>query len=201
MPPATMRQLVGPELLSGLKMDLNRPFGNGIDDNGNGVIDEPTNGIDDDGDGNIDEADENEETELFYQVSSAGTALATTPPCDLSQTADAAGTVNPVDQSQARQLYARHLYCMMLLLMNHDGTDQDVARQVAQWAVNIVDFRDRDSIMTGFEYDVNPFDGWIVDGDLTSDDSISEPHIVWGCERPELLITETLAFHDRRTRT
>ena len=22
---------------------------------------------------------------------------------------------------------------------------------------------------------------------------------VWGCKRPELLITETLAFHDRRT--
>ena len=22
---------------------------------------------------------------------------------------------------------------------------------------------------------------------------------MWGCERPELLITETLAFHDRRT--
>ena len=24
-------------------------------------------------------------------------------------------------------------------------------------------------------------------------------HTVWGCKRPELLITETLAFHDRRT--
>ena len=28
-------------MLAGLKMDLNRPFGNGRDDNGNSVVDEP----------------------------------------------------------------------------------------------------------------------------------------------------------------
>ena len=34
--------------------------------------------------------------------------------------------------------------------------------------MNVVDFRDRDSTMTGFEYDAKPFDnhGWNVDGDL-----------------------------------
>ena len=63
--------------------------------------------------------------------------------------------------------------------------------------------------MTPFEYDENPFDGWDVDGDIsnTSDwDGDGNPGgnndtggIVWGCERPELLITETLAWHDRRT--
>ena len=88
-------------------------------------------------------------------------------------------------------------------------TDQekDDARRVAQWAVNIVDFRDRDAIMTPFEYDIEPFDatGWNVDGIIgtatvpSPDDTASHRGLVWGCERPELLITETLAFHDRRT--
>lgn len=49
--------------------------------------------------------------------------------------------------------------------------------------------------------DIGP---WSVDGYLgagfwgASDDAGPERALVWGCERPELLITETLAFHDRR---
>ena len=38
---AIMPGLFAPELLAGRKMDLNRAFGNGRDDNGNGVVDEP----------------------------------------------------------------------------------------------------------------------------------------------------------------
>src|SRR5690606_7033766 len=34
-------QLLPPEVLAGYKMDLNRPFGDGRDNNGNGVVDEP----------------------------------------------------------------------------------------------------------------------------------------------------------------
>ena len=88
----------------------------------------------------------------------------------------------------------------------------------------MVDFRDRDSISTGFEYDVYPFidgnpdgsgpadDGypWDVDddvgttaGDATFPDAIAidplDRGVVWGVERPELLITETIAWHDRKT--
>ena len=33
--------LLAPEVLAGLKMNLNRPFGDGRDNNGNGVVDEP----------------------------------------------------------------------------------------------------------------------------------------------------------------
>ena len=87
-------------------------------------------------------------------------------------------------------------------------------QMIAQWAINAVDFRDPDAIMTPFEYDENPFDGWDVDGWLgvnpgpdgilgTGDDIDDTAHpdrrVVWGAERPELLITETLAAHDRRT--
>ena len=92
------------------------------------------------------------------------------------------------------------------------------ARAIAQWAVNIVDARDADGIMTGFEYDIYPFAAhvssfaqgaetittWNVDNDLTTDENglfIDDANdfrgVVWGCERPELLITETLATHDR----
>jgi hypothetical protein len=135
-----------------------------------------------------------------------------------------------------RQLYARHLYCLMMALLPepsgtadvvmHDGqgdatdsndsetnnnsqTDrqEETARAIAQWAINVVDFRDPDSIMTPFEYDVNPFDadGWDIDIDgllHTNEVTLTtapDRRVVWGCERPELLITETLAMHDVRT--
>jgi hypothetical protein len=203
--------------------------------------------------------------------------------------------------SQGRQLYARHLYCLMLLLvdagyaetpnmptlggdnvnmefmlesiaarrMNNPGapTGADIelavrkltTRRIAQWAINAADFRDADSIMTPFEYDENPWDGWgtrdrngdliPLDGDVATNENGSESMnevagpsggptlatdnmsqvinwaqvantgnrevstnlvtgpatigdqtrgVVWGVERPELLITETLAFHNRR---
>ncbi|MCX7424456.1 MAG: hypothetical protein NTW96_02270 [Planctomycetia bacterium] len=188
---AQIAQLLPPEMLAGLKMDLNRPFGNGRDDNNNGVVDEPG------------------EAELDYQLPSAGSK----PGDEVAYPFDANndGVVNAQDML-ARQLYARHLYIQMLVLMNYHvatpgaptDTEKADARRVAQWAVNIVDFRDRDAIMTPFEYDIEPFDatGWNVDGVIgapSTDDTAPYRGLVWGCERPELLITETLAFHDRRT--
>ena len=52
-----------------------------------------------------------------------------------------------------------------------------MARRIAQWAINVVDFRDPDSIMTPFEYDVNPFNanGWSVDGILGNNRDDAEP--------------------------
>ena len=48
--------------------------------------------------------------------------------------------------------------------------------------------------MTPFVYDTEPFnkDSWNVYG--------PDRGVVWGCESPELLITESLAFHDRRVK-
>ena len=64
---------------------------------------------------------------------------------------------------------------------------------LAQWAVNVVAYRDHNSIMIPFPYDPNPLAA-------TAGTPTTPPlHTVWGCKRPELLITETLAFHDRRT--
>lgn len=146
-----------------------------------------------------------------------------------------------------RQLYARHLFCMALLfggeafaknggltfphenpLVQPDGSpasqaqkERLVIRRIAQWAINCVDFRDPDSTMTPFEFDYNPWNGWQVDGDLTTDGGLLlgaevlpptpplpplppiapiDRGLVWGMEAPDLIITETFAIHDRRSK-
>ncbi len=84
--------------------------------------------------------------------------------------------VNPTEVAAAdndRTQLAKDLY---YLLRAVDTTVP--ARQAAQWAVNVVDFRDPDSVCTRLE----------VDG-VT----------VYGVERPEALITETFAYHARMT--
>ncbi|MBP86559.1 MAG: hypothetical protein CMJ64_07580 [Planctomycetaceae bacterium] len=220
MPPSTAahRQLlnsvllaiVPPDVLSGLPMDVNRPIGNGVDDNGNGLVDEhgPT----------------------------AAQALEAAPGANeqlwngIAFDHDNDGFTSDADAYLTRQLYARHLYVLALSSLrrgqqidfNADGASSraETTHGLAQWAVNVVDFRDPDSIMTHFEYDTNPYNGWQVDGVLTTDENVTlamnmidddgdgtpddpdeatQRGFVWGCERPELLITETLAYHDRRT--
>ncbi len=106
-----------------------------------------------------------------------------------------------------RQDYAKHLYCMMMALtegfaanldLDTDGTADNAqvrAKEIAQWAINAADFRDSDSKMTPFIYDITPLDGWDVDSNLAT---TTNP-VVWGVEKPDLLISETLALHDRRT--
>lgn len=97
-------------------------------------------------------------------------------------------------------LAPQHLFTLALLVCpepidydyDADGTDDPVADQLAfrkdlaQWCVNVRDFMDPDSVNTRFPYDPSPEDGWTPT--LT----------VWGCERPELLLTESFALHDKR---
>lgn len=142
--------------------------------------------------------------------------------------------INTGQQHRAsRQLFARHLFCLMMLLTfehdstaaanikmryklpnftpNHTGTALSDAQQreltvrrIAQWAINVVDYRDKDGIMTPFEYDATPFNGWGVDGDISTDEvtlgTNADRRVVWGCEFPDLVVTESLAFHDRRAK-
>jgi hypothetical protein len=108
---------------------------------------------------------------------------------------------------QAQRLaFAKHFYALAFAIAGNGGalhgdptTAAQHARQLAQWAINIVDFRDADSVMTGFEFDNDLTDGWNVNGDLAENDSDQDRDVVWGCERPELLITETVCWHDRNT--
>lgn len=134
--PNRARDLFGPELVMGHKLDLNRPFHEVPN------FDEPN---------------------------------------------DATGVAR-------RQAFARQLYCLMMAVAQQNGVTVTgtTARQIAQYAVNVVDYRDGDSAMTKFAYDP-AFSG------TSTTWTTGSTNYVWGCERPELLITETLAWHNRRT--
>ncbi len=87
--------------------------------------------------------------------------------------------------------YLRGLYTLALAV---GGTDVTPA-MAAQWAVNVLDFRDEDSTMTGFEYDTIPADGWDVDGDVSTNTGQEKNRaLAWGVERPELVIAETAGW-------
>ena len=188
---ATQRAFA-PRLYSGLKMDINRPFDDGIDNNGDGVFGEPGE-------------------EVLADNQDAQAILGTAGETEMDLNFD---TVRDAGDANARVLYARNLYLLAMLLLAPVDLDQDgtvssgatletseqlqFARAMAQWAVNVVDFRDADSIHTRFVYDPFPWDtqGWAP---LLDDSGAALPpeslSVVWGCERPELLLTETLAVH------
>ena len=171
-----VRDYLSHEVIMGMKMDVNRVFGQGLDDNANGVVDEPAS--DDDVDGTIEGGEAN----------------------TLDLTNDS--LVDIEDQLLARYKFAKQLYILMLLTTEDSALDfPDVfayRTAVAQWCINVVDFRDPDSIHTPFEFDLNPWNGWTPNGNV-ADDEGGERAVVWGAERPELLLTESFAFHDRRT--
>jgi hypothetical protein len=100
---------------------------------------------------------------------------------------DATGTAR-------RQAFARQLYCLLVAIATRNGTtvNATIAEQLAQYAINVVDFRDADSVMTQFKYDPNF-------GPTNTAWTPGANDYVWGCERPEILITETWAWHNRRT--
>jgi hypothetical protein len=92
-----------------------------------------------------------------------------------------------------RQAYFKDLYTLLVAL------GEPANATTAQWAANVVEFRDADSTMTPFEYDTNPADGWDVDNDArdsSGDAKSAQREMLWGAERPEMLITETSAWED-----
>lgn len=260
-------KLLPPDLANGLRLDINRPIGNGRDDNDNGVVDEPG-----EWDGtNQGQFGNNQRTEAPYWESERDELNAFTGNNGqfrderiLYEDRDNDGTGGDVDvddlnligvqgtvdtaaelvtiHNLRRQMLARDLYILAQTLAEpippQTAAESDIqfqqrfrkqsraqARKLAQWAINVVDFRDPDNIMTAFEYDINPFDGWGavgvgIDGNpgtlrdvygadakidnFNSNTAVTPANediggIVWGAERPELLITETLGWHDRAT--
>ena len=186
------------------------------------------NSIDNDGDGEIDELDEVATAGHQRAEYPAGNALSITEQYDVRGTTydlrfeggpSQAAPAPPwtilqehlyFNGQQGRQLLARHLYCLAQLILPDSYECPNIsslvwtaksptekaqfrAKTLAQWAVNVVDFRDSDAAMTRFPYDVDPFtpvpsgEFWYPDGG-----------VVWGQEQSELLLTETLAFHDTR---
>lgn len=224
-----VKQLMPFEFYQGQMFNLNRPFGNGVDDNNNGVVDEP---------GEADNINGPLEPAWTSGIYAAGYTSPPNMAAYLLNDAqdhwwDPAGLGAPYDDPNyasnlinsnphlySRQLFARNLYCLLMLncdvdnyvttsMPNPEGLNPGqlrklFCRRVAQYAINVVDFRDPDAIMTPFEYDEFPFDGWNVDGDLTTDENnlMGSTHrgVVWGMEQQDLVLKETISFHDRRVR-
>ncbi|PQO27406.1 hypothetical protein C5Y96_17865 [Blastopirellula marina] len=218
-------QLLPPEIMRGEPFDLNR------------LLEAPA-----DGNGTDDIFELQSSASITFQ-SLYGTSSAQTPKSDFLNWVDGSANnankavscnppvsitpvnfTNPTSYSVSRQMMARYLYVMVLLLMEEDYqlptidpslmTDASkrrelTKRRIAQWAINVVDFRDRDGVMTPFEYDLEPFkvasgvttnDPWNVDGNLSTTEDSLYRRVVWGAEAPDLVLSETLAFHDRRTK-
>lgn len=208
------------EFTRGLRMDLNRPFGNGFDDDRDGQIDEPHE---------LEAFSQGEQMAVGLDASGQGVPTYAVGEyrreLQLSMGAASAGSRARLG---SRQLLARNLYCLAQLIIPRDYvfpgmTDGAIrpnharirAAAIAQWAVNVVDFRDTDSAMTRFEYDILPFgcgtaNGftgrpayWAPDHLNASVNSVTNKdyvNVVWGMEMPELLLTESLALHDMRIR-
>jgi hypothetical protein len=92
-----------------------------------------------------------------------------------------------------RQAYFKDLYTLLFALDRGSGGATPAA-EIAQWAANAIEFRDADSVMTPFEFDTNPSNGWTVDGDVQTNAGETDRSVVFGVERPEILIAETLAW-------
>jgi hypothetical protein len=177
--------LVSWDMAIGLRMNVNRPFGDGIDNDSDGIADEPG---------------ENE-------AEIAANTFGITDPAFANQCltngrdVDGDGDVDFDDQKRCRELFARHLYVLVRMMV--PGIS---AKDAAQWAVNVVDMRDSDSIITRFNYDSNcpaTLDTAYPDPDgrVTSTWNPAPDNVVWGCERPELLITEAMSWRNIRTGT
>ena len=191
-----MKHLMPVEFRKGTLFNINRLFGNGQDDNNNGVTDEGNHLKDT----NVFPILVGAEDDYNYsRLAWPGNSL-----WGASQFDSKNNELN-VDQ---RLNVARGLYCLMLLLIDEDfeppftealsATEkkEELRRRIAQWAINTVDMRDSDAIMTPFEYDPNPFDGWDVDGNPQTVETNRE--LVFGMEYPDLILTEAIAFHDKR---
>lgn len=203
---ADIRRLFPIEFQKLSKLDLNKGFGNGRDGSADGQIDEPFElgrpvGTYAENIAYPNQADTQHVMNDFgFQYSGSAAIPGVTPD-------EKRVYVTALD---SRKVFARQLYCLAQLLVAPDypfaGVNQADgvavyqarrARELAQWAINVVDFRDNDAAMTRFEYDVNPF---LRDGGDT-DVWVPKPgDVVWGMEFPELVLTETLAFHDKRVK-
>jgi hypothetical protein len=151
--PADLLSLFPPELLAGLKMNVNHAFP--------GAADVANN--------------RNFDLAVLWQNSGIGGnygqiwfgKMPNTPFPDPNST-----IISPNAPFAARQLYARYLYILALLLREPGKTaqllpttstltaaekEEITKRRIAQWAINVACYKVNDSIMVPFEYHADPF--------------------------------------------
>ncbi|MEK6261746.1 MAG: hypothetical protein AABP62_24370 [Planctomycetota bacterium] len=111
-----------------------------------------------------------------------------------------------------RQQLARDIYVLLYLMGRGPngtaGTDTPVddnsanavytvaqMQEMAHFAVNVVDSMDSDNVITRFEYDENLSDGWNLDDDPYTSSGESDRAEVFGVERLDLTISESVVVH------
>ncbi len=163
------RGYLSSDVLMGGKFDLNQAIGNGEDDNGNGIVDEPSEV----GAGQL--SSQHDTPVFMFDIGNIDRASKARQLFTLALLVTGNGTPGGSGQNPPMFLSG--------------GTFNNLAyrRAVAQWAVNVVDFADTDSICTRFEYFTDPFNP-----------ASNATDVVWGAERPEMLFSEVVATHDRR---
>ncbi|MBN69212.1 MAG: hypothetical protein CME32_08045 [Gimesia sp.] len=104
-----------------------------------------------------------------------------------------------------RQRMARDIYVLLYTLgggndtvqynTNSTAYNQTQLKEMAQFAVNVVDALDPDDVITRFEYDTNLANGWgLDDNPYTIGDGATERAEVFGVEAQKLTLSEFLAI-------
>lgn len=131
------------------------------------------------------------------------------------------GTPSPNDQEwwarYDRQRMARDIYVLLYTLGGGmDATNYATTsntgntlysnaqlKEMAQFAVNVVDELDRDDVITKFEYDKNLQDGWSLDDNAynslsDTENTLPDRGVVYGVEAQKLTLSEVLGIISRR---
>ena len=109
----------------------------------------------------------------------------------------------------AKVQFAQEMFYLLRVLLSDKITSPELLERLAQWSVNLVDFVDPDDVMTPFIYmndsprTISAFDNSTLiakvnEGTLTpADMKNANCTLIWGFEKSEVVLTETLAFHNR----
>jgi hypothetical protein len=95
-----------------------------------------------------------------------------------------------------RQRMARDIYTLLYAINTDENSStapsytDEQKREMAQFAVNVVDALDPDDVMSRFEYDTNPSDGWNLDDNPYTSTGESQRKVVWGVEAHQLTLSE-----------
>jgi hypothetical protein len=95
----------------------------------------------------------------------------------------------PANLAKSKSEFCKHFYSLLVAITDSASSPPD-KKNLAQWAVNVLDYRDSDSNITAFTFDTDIADGWGPGTDGWN----PEENTVFGNERPDLIIAQTLAW-------